>query len=208
MVTKEVNSKPKSKVSVCSREYIYWVKNMLKKKTRDSTGFSNLDCPKKANKRVRKKDIENYKNLVTFFEVVEKYAQKGYITRYYKEGFSFLDIRYYIYFEGIIFVLQKKLVQGLQNIRIYEATDIDITSSWRDVIIFNDLACNIYSDEIKYRINVFEKILNNENMVRKIKSESLYESKKYLLQKINEDGEYKVPVKSILQFLIHVKYEM
>lgn len=211
MVYKMLNAKVQKnkEVSVCSKEYIYWIKMMLKKKVNDSTGFSdNLECIKKSGEKFTKNDIKNCKKLSAFFNAIDEYATKGYISRYYKEGEYFLDIRYYIYFEGIIFVLQKKLVEDVIETRIYEATDIDVTSSWRDVIIFNDVVHNVYPDEIKYRIAVFEEILNNEDMIEKIKSESLYEGKKYLIQKINEKGDYKIPIKSILIFLLYVKNEL
>lgn len=92
MVNTKLNqTKQKEKdISVRSKSYISWIKMMLDKKVEKSKGFSSNVSRSKVNKKINRKDIENCKKLESFFDVIQDYAEKGYITRYYADGDFFL----------------------------------------------------------------------------------------------------------------------
>lgn len=197
--------KIKVKEDVLSIGYISWIKNMLGRKVDRNVGFSTSKSKVKRTRNITKDDIKNYSKLYVFFDCIEKYAENGYITRYEKIGYNSMDIRYYIYYEGIIFILQKEIVKSSISISVYEAEDIDVLSNWRDIIDFNHVINGTYPDDIKYRMDFFNSILNDNDRIKHIKSVSMYESKKDILKEIEETSMYTIPIKPILTFLLYVK---
>lgn len=104
--------------------------------------------------------------------------------------------------------MKREISNCTLKIKVYEALEIDILSNWRDVIDFNNVIKNIYLDDIKFRKDFFDEILNDCNKIEKIKASTLYDSKNELLEEIKKTGQYKIPIKVILEFLQYIKSEM